>query len=199
MTGSVQIMKSSHEVRESFDVNAGVEANSKKFAFSASSSYSKVQNTPTIDTNPWLFSTKLVRISDLIRDSSRKLAMSQAIDDYLMRQYVTMELVRVLDTLPPTAQTYPEVADLRKRIDEMGKKYPLVESEVVALGDDVDYWYRMLLIRYDNSMGQYTTPNNYDGVLPYHRAGHIRMWVLGLEGVRDGGDRQWKFNVCDGE
>nr|KAG5690157.1 hypothetical protein BaRGS_013614 [Batillaria attramentaria] len=45
MTGSVQIMTSSNEVRESFDVNAGIGVNSRKFAFSASSSYSKVQNT----------------------------------------------------------------------------------------------------------------------------------------------------------
>ncbi|KAK7474466.1 hypothetical protein BaRGS_00034288 [Batillaria attramentaria] len=332
MTGSVQIMTNTNEVRESFDAHAGVGVNTRKFAFSASSSYSKVQNTvlkkeknaeslgatfssrqielqhvdvlalgvdaqvagsslislrfisqfgthyiseakfgglmmiytetnaiyqethdeetvstqvtavfgqaleakggtssstatidstftssstetiryfggeanlmvsdglaqwqPTIDTNPWLFSTKLVRISELIRDSSKKVAMSQAIDDYLMRQYVTVELVRVLDTLPPTAQTYPEVADLRKRIDEMSKKYPLVESEVVALGEDVDYWYRMLLIRYDNSMAEYTKPNNYDGELNVTCPASKTITAIKSWHSNYYEDRQWQF------
>nr|KAG5690817.1 hypothetical protein BaRGS_010998 [Batillaria attramentaria] len=38
-------MKTSSEVRNSFSVNAGVDVNTKKVAFSASASYSKMQKT----------------------------------------------------------------------------------------------------------------------------------------------------------
>nr|KAG5690818.1 hypothetical protein BaRGS_010999 [Batillaria attramentaria] len=88
--------------------------------------------------------------------------MNQAIDDYLMRKYVTVELMRILDTLPSTAQSYPEAVTMRNKINAMSSQYPLVESEVTSLGDEVDHWYTMLVIGYDNMYVQFSTPNAYD-------------------------------------
>nr|KAG5688604.1 hypothetical protein BaRGS_018682 [Batillaria attramentaria] len=49
---------------------------------------------PTISANPWLYSTELKRISDLIRDPLRKEAMEKAVMNYLMMTYLNVECKR---------------------------------------------------------------------------------------------------------
>ncbi|KAK7474056.1 hypothetical protein BaRGS_00034719, partial [Batillaria attramentaria] len=104
---------------------------------------------PTISAQPWLFSTKLVRLSELVRDANKKDALDQAISDYLMRVYLNVELRRVLNTLPSHMRSRSEVTSLNSRITTMVAKYPLVESEVDALGkeamDTVTVYFKLFL------------------------------------------------------
>nr|KAG5694701.1 hypothetical protein BaRGS_010027 [Batillaria attramentaria] len=60
------------------------------------------QAEPTTFAQPWLYSTKLNRISDLVRDATKRASLNQAISDYVMRTYLTVELRRVLQMLPFT-------------------------------------------------------------------------------------------------
>nr|KAG5689846.1 hypothetical protein BaRGS_012196 [Batillaria attramentaria] len=53
-----------------------------------------------------------------------------------MRVYLNVELRRVLNTLPSHMRSRSEVTSLNSRITAMVAKYPLVESEVDALGKE---------------------------------------------------------------
>nr|KAG5689403.1 hypothetical protein BaRGS_017921 [Batillaria attramentaria] len=53
-----------------------------------------------------------------------------------MRVYLNVELRRVLNTLPSHLRSRSEVTSLNSRITTMVAKYPLVESEVDALGKE---------------------------------------------------------------
>ncbi|KAK7473490.1 hypothetical protein BaRGS_00035277, partial [Batillaria attramentaria] len=106
---------------------------------------------PTISAQPWLFSTKLVRLSELVRDANKKAALDQAISDYLMRVYLNVELRRVLNTLPSHLRSRSEVTSLNSRITTMVAKYPLVESEVDALGKEAMDTYVKLFLEEDLS------------------------------------------------
>ncbi|KAK7475350.1 hypothetical protein BaRGS_00033426, partial [Batillaria attramentaria] len=148
---------------------------------------------PTIQGDPWLYSTKLNRISDLVRDATKRQALSDAIDDYVMRSYVNVELRRVLDTLPSGVKSSDDVTEVKQRINTMLNKFPLVESDVESLGNDVMSTYRMLIIRYDNTYAQFSTPNAYDRPVnfecpPGKTITGIKSWHLNYHE-----DRQWQF------
>ncbi|KAK7474051.1 hypothetical protein BaRGS_00034714, partial [Batillaria attramentaria] len=115
---------------------------------------------PTISAQPWLFSTKLVRLSELVRYASKKAALDQAISDYLMRVYLNVELRRVLNTLPSHLRSKWEVTNLNSRITTMVAKYPLVESEVEALGKEVMDTYIKLFLEEDNSEAELIYANS---------------------------------------
>ncbi|KAK7463162.1 hypothetical protein BaRGS_00038274, partial [Batillaria attramentaria] len=92
---------------------------------------------PTTFAQPWLYSTKLNRISDLVRDATKRASLNQAISDYVMRTYLTVELRRVLQMLPFTVRNNREVTKLQNDINTKSTRYPLVEREVESLGADV--------------------------------------------------------------
>nr|KAG5687068.1 hypothetical protein BaRGS_018153 [Batillaria attramentaria] len=72
---------------------------------------------PTTFAQPWLYSTKLNRISDLVRDATKRASLNQAISDYVMRTYLTVELRRVLQMLPFTVRNNREVTKLQNDIN----------------------------------------------------------------------------------
>ncbi|KAK7497494.1 hypothetical protein BaRGS_00011336 [Batillaria attramentaria] len=88
----------------------------------------------TISANPWLYSTELKRISDLIRDPLRKAGMEIAVMNYLMMTYLNVECKRVLRTLPSEMQSRSEVTRLMSDIDNLIASPPMSQSAVEALG-----------------------------------------------------------------
>nr|KAG5707004.1 hypothetical protein BaRGS_019609 [Batillaria attramentaria] len=77
---------------------------------------------PTISANPWLYSTELKRISDLIRDPLRKEAMEKAVMNYLMMTYLNVECKRAqVNKLPPTYEE--NIAGYERFVQDFGTHY----------------------------------------------------------------------------
>ncbi|KAK7469689.1 hypothetical protein BaRGS_00036271, partial [Batillaria attramentaria] len=119
---------------------------------------------PSISANPWLYSTQLKLISDLIRDPSRKAAMEKAVMDYLMKTYLTVECKRMLGTLPSEMQSRPEVTKVTTDINYLVARRPMRQSSVDAVGKRTLDTYTKLFLEYDNQHSVYQWGNEYDGV-----------------------------------
>ncbi|KAK7469690.1 hypothetical protein BaRGS_00036272, partial [Batillaria attramentaria] len=119
---------------------------------------------PTISANPWLYSTELKRISDLIRDPLRKEAMEKAVMNYLMMTYLNVECKRVLRTLPSEMQSRYEVTKLMSDIDKLIASRPMTQYNVEVLGRRALSTYNQLFVEYHNKHSVYVTGNVYDKV-----------------------------------
>ncbi|CAL1530300.1 unnamed protein product, partial [Lymnaea stagnalis] len=91
---------------------------------------------PTVEIDPWLFSGHLKPISDLIADDTKREAMVQAVENYVMRSFLD-EQERLIHTA--RSKVDDEVlTSLKARIDEMKRKSLLDETEVETLGSEVE-------------------------------------------------------------
>nr|KAG5712030.1 hypothetical protein BaRGS_020756 [Batillaria attramentaria] len=118
---------------------------------------------PTIMTRPWLFPISLRRISSLVRDATKRASLDQAISDHVMRVYLTVELRRVLQTLPSEMRWRGEVTSLNNKINSMSALYPLNEGHVESLGNEVMRTYTKLFLEYDNARTPLTRANKIMG------------------------------------
>ncbi|KAK7497483.1 hypothetical protein BaRGS_00011325 [Batillaria attramentaria] len=116
----------------------------------------------TISANPWLYSTRLRLISDLIRDPSRKAAMEKAVLDYLMKTYLTVECKRVLRTLPSEMHNRAEVLRVMSNIDYFVARQPLYQPTVEAVGEMAHETYTQLFLEYDNQHSVWHKGNDFD-------------------------------------
>lgn len=122
---------------------------------------------PTIQAQPWLFSSTLAPISDLIQDNMRSSAMRKAINDHVLRAYLTVELKRIINSLPSVPRASTTAVSLLATIDTMNKQVPLVEAEVLALGTEVNGAFIDLMLQYYSTLETLTWANTYDQPLNF--------------------------------
>ncbi|XP_005112978.1 perivitellin-2 67 kDa subunit [Aplysia californica] len=91
---------------------------------------------PSVDRDPWLFSGKLTPISSLIKDPIKKSSMVLAVKQYVMEKYL-VELLRLISFAKSKVPS-SVLNTLEQRVVAMQQLSVLVESDVTALGHEVE-------------------------------------------------------------
>ncbi|XP_059154870.1 perivitellin-2 67 kDa subunit-like [Physella acuta] len=93
---------------------------------------------PTVENDPWLFSGNLKPISDLIRNSTKKSSVIQAVERHLIRNYLD-ELQSLVNAAKKRSDNFI-INNFANRINEIKSRKDVARSSVDAFSSDLsDY------------------------------------------------------------